>query len=275
MEAKETGNRQAGAAGVKITVVTVALNSQDVIERTIRSILGQTVAPYEYLVIDGLSADRTVEIAQSYAPQFAQRGIRFAVTSEKDSGAYNAMNKGIRAATGDFVSILNAGDWYEPDAIEKVCAFYEEEPFDLTFGGLHYVFLDGKVVNKMSRLDRFPINTRHWNHPTMFLRRELYQKYGLDESLPICADFNLYLKLRKAGIRIRVMDDILGNFMADGISTDPSGKRCWQRANEKYRAYRENGYSRIYWLECYGWEVIRMLYLRLHRRMRAPDAAQA
>ena len=250
----------------KFTVVTVALNSENVIEKTITSVLDQTVPPYEYFIIDGVSSDRTVEIAKSFRDRFEQKGVKYTVISEKDSGAYNAMNKGIRLATGDFISFLNAGDWYEPDALENIRSFYEEEPFELTYGGLHYVLRDGHVVDKMSKLDHFPITTRHWNHPSMFLKREIYQKYGLDESYPICADLNLYLKLRKDGTKIRVIDKVITNFCADGISTDTDVKRAKQRTEEKYRAYRSNGYSAIYWLECYGWEFTKVMYMKVHGR---------
>ena len=105
---------------LKFTVVTVTFNAEDVVRKTMDSVLNQSLSPYEYLIFDGVSSDDTVKIAQEYAPRFQEKGIRFRIQSEKDSGIYNAMNKGIRAATGDFISFLNAGDWYEPDALEKV-----------------------------------------------------------------------------------------------------------------------------------------------------------
>lgn len=251
---------------LRFTVITVGLNVEDVIEKTIISVLNQTIPPYEYLIIDGKSTDKTVKIAEKYSDLFTQKGIKYSITSEKDSGVCDAMNKGIKMATGDFISFLNAGDWYELDALEKIKSFYEEESFDLTYGGLHYIMLDGKVVNKMSRLDHFPVSTRNWNHPSMFLKREIYQKYGLDESYPICADFELYLKLRNDGTKIKVINKVITNYPAGGTSTNPNIKLALQRASEKYRAYRSNGYSRIYWIESYGWEIAKNLYMRIHGR---------
>lgn len=70
----------------------------------------------------------------------------------------------------------------------------------------------------MSKMDRI-VTSRHWNHPSMFLKRELYLRYHFDESFQICSDFDLFLKLRKAMIKIRVIDKIITNFVADGIST--------------------------------------------------------
>ena len=174
------------------------------------------------------------------------------------------MNKGIRAATGDFIAFLNAGDSYVDDALEKIQRFYAEAPFDLTYGGLNYINPDGTVTIKMSKLDRFPVTSRHWNHPSMFLRREIYRKYGFDERFRTYADFHLYTKLRKdPEIKIRVIPEIITNFPADGVSTDVRMSRVLARAREKYQIYRDNGYGRVYWLESYGWEILKSLYFRV------------
>ena len=248
---------------LKFTVVTVVYNGETVIEKTVQSVLHQEYAPYEYLIFDGASTDRTLEILERYRELFAQKGISFSVVSEKDSGIYNAMNKGVRAAKGDFISFLNAGDWYELDALKNVSDFYGEEPFDLTYGGLHYINPNGTVTNKMSKLDRFPVSSRHWNHPSMFLRREIYQKYGFDESFRAYADFDLYLKLRKDGTKIRVIPKVLTNFVADGVSTNTSLKKVLARSKEKFEAYRKEGYSPVYWVEAYGWEMVKAVYFRV------------
>ena len=251
---------------LKFTVITVALNTEKVIERTILSVLNQTVLPYEYIVIDGNSTDKTVEICAKFSQLFAQKNVKYSIISEKDTGVFNAMNKGIRIASGDFISFLNAGDWYELEALEKIEEFYNEETFDLTYGGIYYRFPDGKVINKMSKLDHFPVSSRNWNHPSMFLRREIYQKYEIREDYKMCGDFDLYLKLRKDGTKIRVINEVIANYPADGLSTNPSIKLALRRAYEKYNSYRENGYSRIYWLESYGGEAVKNIILRLHKK---------
>lgn len=248
---------------LKFTVVTVVFNGAAVIEKTIASVLNQEYAPYEYLIFDGESTDNTLEIVNRYRDAFKQKGISFVVVSEKDTGIYNAMNKGVKAAKGDFISYLNAGDWYEPDALKNMNAFYQEESFELSYGGLHYINPDGTVTNKMSKLDHFPVSSRHWNHPSMFLKREIYQKYGFDEHFRAYADFNLYLKLRRDGTKIRVIDKVITNFVADGVSTNTDLKKVLTRAKEKYEAYRASGYGRVYWFEAYGWELIKSIYFRI------------
>ena len=213
--------------------------------------------------MDGASADQTLAIADEYKDAFAQKGIKYKIISEKDTGIYNAMNKGIKLAKGDFVSFLNAGDWYELDALKNVNDLYSEEFFELTYGGLHYINPNGTVTNKMSKMDSFPISSRHWNHPSMFLKREIYEKYGFDEYFRAYADFNLYLKLRKDGTKIRVIDKVITNFVADGVSTDTNLRNVLSRSKEKYEAYRKSGFSRIYWIESYGWELFKAMYFKI------------
>lgn len=248
---------------LRFSVITVCFQAEQSIGRTIESVLEQIYSPFEYWIVDGKSRDQTAEIAESYRPLFERKGIRYTVISEPDTGIYNAMNKGIRLAAGDFLSFLNAGDWYEPEALLNVNRFYREAPFDLTYGGLHYLNPDGSETIKMSRLDRFPVTSRHWNHPSMFLRREIYQQYGFDERFPAYADFHLYTRLRRTNIKIRVIPKTIAYFSAGGVSTDWHFRRVLQRAREKYRIYRDNGYSPIYWIEAYGWEMLKALYFRI------------
>lgn len=250
--------------GLKFTVVTVVFNAAPVIRKTMESVLNQEYLPYEYLIFDGKSKDDTMEIVESFRSRFEEKGVSFVVKSEKDTGIYNAMNKGVRDAKGDFISFLNAGDWYELDALKNINDFYAEEPFDLTYGGLHYINPNGTITNKMSKNDtRGIVTSRHWNHPSMFLRREIYQKYGFDEYFRAYADFNLYLKLRKDGTKIRVIPKVITNFVADGTSTDTNFKKVLSRAKEKYEAYRKTGYGKLYWAESYGWEIMKSIYFKI------------
>ena len=108
---------------LKFSVVTVVFNGENDIEKTMNSVLCQEYQPYEYIIVDGASTDSTLEIVNSFKERFSDKGVRFVVVSEKDTGIYNAMNKGAELATGDFVSFLNAGDWYEKDALKNINDF--------------------------------------------------------------------------------------------------------------------------------------------------------
>lgn len=248
---------------LRFTVVTVAYNAESVIEKTLTSVLNQSFLPYEYYIIDGKSNDKTVEIAKKYSNDFAQKGVKYVVVSEADSGIYNAMNKGIEYATGDFISFLNAGDWYEADALKNIVEFYNEENFELTYGSLNYINPDGSSIIKTSKIDSFPISSRHWNHPSMFLKTDIYKKYKFDESFRAYADFNLYLKLRKDGIKIRVINKVVTNFVANGVSTNSDIKEVLERSKEKYKSYIQNGYGCFYFFEAYGWEVLKSIYFMI------------
>lgn len=250
---------------LKFTVVTVVFNGEKTIKKTMDSVLEQEYLPFEYLIIDGKSSDTTLEIVNDYKEAFVKKNITLKVKSEKDSGIYNAMNKGIKEATGDFISFLNSGDWYELDALKNVNDLYLENKFELTYGGLHYINPNGSITNKMSKLDKYFISSRNWNHPSMFLKRDIYQRYGFNEYLKAYADFDLYIKLRKTDTQIIVIDKVIANFMADGVSTNTNLKKVLERAKEKYVAYRNNGYSFFYWIEAYGWEIFKMIYFNIRR----------
>ena len=105
---------------IKVSVITVCLNSEKTIRRTIESVLSQTYNNIEYIIVDGLSTDSTVDIVNEYI----STGDSIIFSSEKDSGIYEAMNKGIAKSTGDIISIINSDDWLEKDAIYKVVNEY-------------------------------------------------------------------------------------------------------------------------------------------------------
>lgn len=248
---------------MKISVITVTYNSENTIEKTLKSIEEQTVIPYEYLIIDGASTDRTLKIAEKYRVVFREKGIRYCIYSSPDKGIYDAMNKGVRLATGDYVSMLNSDDWYEKTAIETVQEVYRKENFEMAYGSIGYIGSMGKVLVKKSKLDRF-VSSRNWNHPSTFVKRELCLKYPFDLKFKIYADFDWYLKLRKRNIKIAIFPQkkIIANFCIGGASINKSLVGMWNRSGEKYRTYKENGYSRIYILEAYGWELVKYCFAK-------------
>lgn len=250
---------------IKISVITVAYNSATTIEKTIQSILNQSQVPYEYLIIDGKSTDGTVELAQLYQETFIEKKIHYRIFSEEDQGIYDAMNKGIRKASGNFIAILNSDDWYENTAIETVMKTYRENPFDLAYGSIRYIGRNGKEFIKKSRLDIF-VSSRNWNHPSSFVRRRLCLEHPFDSRWEIYADFAWFLKLRKKTIKIANFPEekVIVNFQVGGVSINKSWKSMRRRAKEKYQAYRENGYGRIYIVESYGWEFVKYCFAILY-----------
>lgn len=123
---------------MKVSIITVAYNSEKTIADAIKSVLAQTYYDIEYWIIDGLSKDNTLEIVKKYEKE-ANGKLHW--ISEKDNGIYDAMNKGIAKSTGDVIGILNSDDFFTSnDVIEKmVCAFKESPDTDIVFGDVHFV----------------------------------------------------------------------------------------------------------------------------------------
>ena len=94
-----------------VSIITVCYNSAQTIHKAIESVLNQTYSNIEYTIVDGLSKDNTMEIAESYADAFREKGYTFRIVSEKDNGIYDAMNKGIRMASGELIGMINSDDW--------------------------------------------------------------------------------------------------------------------------------------------------------------------
>ncbi len=247
---------------MKVSIITVAYNCESSIGRTMESVLGQTVleggAELEYLIIDGKSSDRTVETAERYREAFGQKGAVLRIFSEPDRGIYDAMNKGIRLAQGEILGILNSGDWYEPEAVETALDTFGREKCDLLFANIRLHRTDGSSFVKKARLRSFE-TSRDWNHPTMFVRAELYKEYPFRE-LGIHDDYGFFLRMKRQGRRIVTVDRVLANFEMGGASNRKNVKEALGRIRDRYRyCYRINGYSRWYLLECIAIEAAKLL----------------
>ena len=231
-----------------VSITTVTRNSGKTLSRTIESVLNQTYDKIEYLIIDGLSGDNTLEIAESYREKFAAKGIAYTIVSEADNGMYDAINKGIRLSHGAVIGNINSDDWYEPQAVEKAVRFMEQTGCDYMYADLRMVKTDGTSFLKAAKLQKLA-TSRGWNHPTQFARRELHLEYPYKlESLH--DDFDFFLKVRKSGFRIAVLNETLANFTMEGISHERNLSAAIARGKCRYRIYRNNGYSRWYLLEC-------------------------
>lgn len=241
-----------------VSIITIAYNSEETIAETMESVLNQTYSRMEYLIIDGDSADRTVETAESYRERLERRGIRLRVVSEPDYGIYDAMNKGIRMAEGDIIGILNSGDRYEPDAVETAAETFVREDCDVMFADIREYRQDGSSFVKKARQRAFQ-TSRDWNHPTMFVRASVYKAHPF-RMKGIHDDYGCYLELRRAGCRIVTVNRVLANFRLGGASNHKSLKEAFGRIRDRYRwCYRVNGYSRWYLIECVAIEAAKMV----------------
>ena len=184
---------------MKISIITATYNSEATIADTINSVLSQDYSDIEYLVIDGGSSDATLDIVKANASRF---GGRLRWISENDHGIYDAMNKGIRMATGDIVGILNSDDYYTSnDVLSTYANAFRTSKVDAVYGDIHFIH-DGEP-DKVTRYYSSKIFSPFWvrfgfmpAHPSLYVRREVYQKIGpykLDYK--IGADFEIVVRM--------------------------------------------------------------------------------
>jgi glycosyltransferase involved in cell wall biosynthesis len=193
-----------------VSIITIVYNGERYISDTIRSVAAQTYPHIEYIVVDGGSTDRTLEVVDRFKDAVS------AVITEKDRGISDAFNKGIRLASGQIIGIINADDWYEPDAVAKAVQYLEG--FDVVYGDLQQ-WKDGKP-DFIARADH-QLLTREMtvNHPTVFVRRECYDRFGLfDEQYKCAMDYDFVLRLFVGGCRFNHVPAVLANMRWGGVS---------------------------------------------------------
>lgn len=205
---------------MKISIITVVRNNASTIKDTIDSVLKQTYSNVEYIVIDGSSTDGTIEIIQGYK-KYIKKFI-----SEKDKGVYDAMNKGINLATGDVIGLLNGDDvYFDETVLQNVANAFKKNESDCVYGDLYYVERNNldEVVRywKSSKFKKGSF-ARGWHppHPTFFVKKEVYSKYGLyDIEMKVSADFDLMLRLlEKYNITSHYLPTILVRMRTGGMS---------------------------------------------------------
>ena len=182
---------------MKLSIITINRNNAAGLEKTMCSVAIQTFKEFEYIVIDGASIDGSVDVIKKYESQFAH--IKW--ISEPDKGIYNAMNKGLRMASGDYIQILNSADCLASgDVTEKMLSALEKAGTpSILYGNMIKCFPDGrKLVDKCfagQEITMLGMYTGTLNHDPAYIRRNLFEKYGYyDESLKIVSDWNWYLQ---------------------------------------------------------------------------------
>lgn len=231
---------------MKLSIVTVVYNRVNAIERTMASVLEQTYPDLEYIVIDGGSSDGTVDAIKSMESKF---GGRLRYVSEPDKGIYDAMNKGLKMATGEVVAILNSDDFYHNRyTLSAVAAAFEKD------SELKVVYGDNVWATERDpvKFVRYS-NGNNWGwfaarcgvmppHATFFVKKECFEKYGYyDTSYKICADFKKeaeFLVVRKLKSRYLALPFM--TMVTGGASTAGAGS-YWTSIKECHRACKELG----------------------------------
>lgn len=226
---------------MKVSIITGTYNSEKYVLDCVSSINDQTYANMEHIIIDGASKDNTVEIIKK-APNRVSRLI-----SEPDGGIYNAMNKGLKLADGEILGILNSDDFYNTNnVISEVVDTFKETGADCVFGNLYYVEAENtdKIVRKWITGPYYKNAFRkgwHPAHPSFFVKREIYEKYGyFDESLDLAADFEIMLRfLEKHGISWSYIEKPLVRMRLGG-ATSKNITNIVKGNKECLKAFRKN-----------------------------------
>jgi glycosyltransferase involved in cell wall biosynthesis len=226
---------------MKVSIITVVYNGRTTLGDTIQSILNQDYPNIEHIIIDGGSTDGTIELVQSYGDQIAK------FISEPDRGMYDAMNKGIRLATGDIIGILNSDDFYaDTNVISTVVQNFQQHQVDSVFGDLVFVNPDDlkTVVRYYGSANFHPSQFAYgWMppHPTFFVKRHAYEQYGLFKTdYKIAADYEILIRfLAKHQLTYRHIPKVMVNMRPGGVSTT-NFKSNWILNREIVRGCAEN-----------------------------------
>lgn len=205
---------------MKLSIVTAVYNGSAHIRETIESVLRQQDLDYEYIIIDGGSNDDTLKIIESYLPAFQGR-MRY--LSEPDNGVYDAMNKGIRLCTGDYIGLINSDDRYKMGAFNAVRSLilqHSECP-DVVYSDLDVVDEAGDIVGgyegDASKLKK----GMTVNHPTCFVKRSVYETMGLyDTKYQIVADYDFMLRIFHRGANFCKSSSKIAEYRMGGLSTN-------------------------------------------------------
>lgn len=200
---------------VKITVVTVCYNAVDTIEKTILSVISQMYPNIEYIIIDGASTDGTVDIINQYRDKITY------FVSESDKGIYDAMNKGIKAATGDWINFMNAGDtFYDSEVVTKVVKELDKDA-DVAFGDVAYE-IDGVLYRERAKpfYEHLPLHhSMGFNHQSTFVKTEVAKKLKFDLNYRLASDYNMIITFyRNNGVFQQLHDIIVALYDIDGVS---------------------------------------------------------
>lgn len=226
---------------MKVSIITVCYNSDKYLQDCINSVKSQDYKDIEYIVVDGKSTDRTLDIITKNRASITH------FISEPDRGMYDAINKGIKLATGDIVGILNSDDMYaSTDTVKKIVECFEKTETDSVYGNL--VYIDPVNVNKVTRFWKGKhYNRNHFRygwmpaHPTFYVRRELIDKYGFYENhFYTAADYEFMARyLYRHHCSATYLDEVLVKMRNGGLSNG-SLKRRFRANRRDYLAMKKN-----------------------------------
>lgn len=222
---------------MKITLITVCYNSEKTIKDTIESVLKQIYKNYEYIIIDGNSKDKTLDIIKSYEKKF-NNNLKY--ISEPDKGLYDAMNKGIKLATGDIIGILNSDDiLYDENVFQKIIDNFKNN--DGVYSNL--VLMNEKFTKITRNFKSKEVSKKkgwHPPHPTLYLKKEIYEKYGnYNINYKIAADLDFMYRIINNNVKLKYVNTCFVKMRTGGASTNGL-KGYYKNFKESYKVLKNN-----------------------------------
>lgn len=219
----------------KLSIVTVNINDKIGLRKTIESVINQTFNDYEYIIIDGASTDGSQEVIKEFNDRIT------CSISEPDDGIYNAMNKGILKAQGEYVQFLNSGDWLADSYVLSKIFVQNDGSLDIIYGDLVQSFPDGRndIIKMPESITASFLYNSNLFQPVTFIKRDLFIKYGLyDESYKIIANHAFFVKVFLTGsMRSKYQEIVVANIVMDGICSKVGN--FLQLNEERSRAFKE------------------------------------
>lgn len=246
-----------------VTIITVCQNSEATIRDTIESVLNQTYNNIEYIIVDGKSNDRTVEVIKSYEERFNKKGINYRWKSEPDKGIYDAMNKGISMVKGGIIGILNSDDWYCQGAISEIVRTNNENTYSIISGKKNKVNTEKKIldtVQNKKNLKKYIHKTMPLNHPATFVHNSVYKKIGLfDTNYKLSADYDFILRAFNSNVKFLFTDEVIVNMRNTGSTYQL--KNIFIIAKEDYEIRKKNNVKLafLYYMKRLGFNYLLLL----------------
>lgn len=227
---------------LKVSLITITYNSEATIEHTIQSVLEQTHPDIEYIIVDGLSTDKTWSIIEKYKSKISK------LISEPDKGLYDALNKGISMATGEIIGIIHSDDFYtSPNVISQVVDVFEKRQAEGAYADLYYVAKDdsSKIIRKWKSGEyHHGMFLKGWMppHPTLFVKKSCYDQFGLfNLNLGSAADYEMCLRLiHKHQIKLAYLPEYIIKMRVGGKSNVTLKNRIKANQNDR-KAWVVNG----------------------------------
>lgn len=242
---------------MKISIITPCFNSEKTIEDTIKSVLSQDYDNYEYVIIDGKSKDNTLKIIEKYKNKFKGK---LKIISEKDKSLFDAMNKGIRNATGDIIGIINSDDILAHNSVFKKVVSEMKKGASIVYSDLLFYNSDFTKVERVFKTGKGNIK-KGWHppHPTLYLKKEIYDEVGLfNLDYRISADLDLMIRIFKdQKYKSAYIKDFFVKMRTGGVSTNGLNGYI-KNFKEAVKVYKNNNIKFPYLINI--WRSIKTIF---------------